>query len=162
MPNGMTSDSGAGDTVGPEEDYPGYPVEESPGSKKGLYYVAAGGAKLKNTGQKRVLIMTREGQLKWVIVQMAKVKKTLSSVSRSNDNNYDVVYSSSGSYMEDCSNGDITKLRRQRGVFVLDAWVVPYKMAMTGKVSFTDIKGKRKTINVGPNTKSKDFMKPAR
>ena len=59
LKQGMTSDSGAGGTVGPEEEeeFPDYPAEESPGSKRGLHYVAAGGTKIKNTGHKRVLIL---------------------------------------------------------------------------------------------------------
>ena len=71
----MTSDSGAGDTVGPASATPDYPLTESPGSKANLYYVAAGGARIKNVGQKLVLIMTKEKQLKWVTVQIANVKK---------------------------------------------------------------------------------------
>ena len=43
-----------------------------------------GGTKIKNTGQKRVLILTNEKQLRCVTVQIAKVKKTLASVSKSN------------------------------------------------------------------------------
>ena len=43
LPNGLTSDSGAVDTVGPAAAYPEHPMEESPGSKRGLHYVAAGG-----------------------------------------------------------------------------------------------------------------------
>ena len=117
----MTSDSCAGDTVGPEDEYPDYPPEESPGSIRGLHYVAAGGNKIKNKGQKKVLILTKEKQLRWVTVQIAQVKKTLASVSKSNDHGFDVIYSKKGSYMEDMESKRRTSLRRERGVFVLDA-----------------------------------------
>ena len=62
--------------------------------------------------------------MKLIVVQIAAVKKTLASVSRSNDNGYDVVYSDGGSYTEDVVSGEVINLRRERGVFVLDAWVI--------------------------------------
>ena len=161
LKNGMTSDSGAGDTVGPEEEFPDYPTVPSPGSKKGLHYVAAGGTKIKNTGQKRVLIFTKERQLRWCTVQIAQVKKTLASVSKNNDYGFEVRYSNSkGSYMEHEKTGEKTMLRRERGVFVLDAWVVPYKMAKSGIVKYTDDDGKMKTVKVGMKNES-DFIRPA-
>ena len=50
--NGLTSDSGAGDTVGPADAYPEYSLEESPGSQRGLHYIAAGGADIKNVDKR--------------------------------------------------------------------------------------------------------------
>ena len=159
---GITSDSGAGDTVGPDEEFPDYPIEESPGSKRGLHYLAAGGKKIKNTGQKRVMILTKEKQLRWITVQIAKVKKTLGSVSKSNDHNFDVHYSNKGSYMEDQKTQEKTALRRERGVFVLDAWVVPFDMAKTGIVKYKDGQGKMRTAKVGRAKDNSDFSRPAR
>ena len=49
----------------------------------------------------------------------------------------------------------------ERGVFVLDAWVVPFEQAKAGKVSFVDPSGRRRAVNVGSNNdKSKEVMKP--
>ena len=145
---GMTSDSGAGDTVGPESEFPEYPTEPSPGSRRGLHYVAAGGAKLRNKGQKRVLIITAEKQLRWVTIQMADVNKTLCSVSKNNDHGFKVVYDKSESYMQDVKTKEKTNLRRQRGVFVLDCWVVPYAMAMSGKVVYRGVDGKKRVATL--------------
>ena len=156
---GMTSDSGAGDTVGPEDDYPDYPLEPSPGSHRGLHYVAAGGNKIKNKGQKRVLILTKEKQLRWVTVQIAQVKKTLASVSKSNDNGFDVVYSKNASYMEEMSTKQQTALRRDRGVFVLDAWIVPYEMIKKGYVIYTDENGRKRRTKL--NRPESSFARPA-
>ena len=161
LKQGMTSDSGAGDTVGPEDEFPDYPTEESPGSKRGLHYVAAGGTKIKNTGQKRVLILTKEKQLRWVTVQIAKVKKTLASVSKSNDHGFDVVYKKAGSFIENEKTKERTALRRERGVFVLDAWVIPYDMAKTGIVKFQNAKGEKQTVRVNRKNEP-DFTRPAR
>ena len=88
-------------------------------------------------------------------------RKTLASVSRSNDNGYDVVYSAGGSYIEDVVSGEVTNLRRQRRVFVLDAWVVPFERTKAGKVRFVDPSKRRITVSVGPkNSKSKEVMRP--
>ena len=48
LKKGITSDSGAGDTVGPDDEYPDYPLEESPGG---------------DDEQKKVMIRTTEKQL---------------------------------------------------------------------------------------------------
>ena len=101
LKKGIVPESGAGDTVGPDDEFPDYPLEESHGSKRGLHYLAAGGEKIKNTGQKKIMILTMEKQLRWITVQIAKVKKTRVSVSKSNDHGFDVLYSSKGSYMKD-------------------------------------------------------------
>ena len=137
-------------------------LEESPGSRRGLHYVAAGGNKIRNKGQKRVLIMTREKQLRWVTVQIAQVKKTLASVSKSNDNGFDVVYSKRkcGSYMEDIESKQRTALRRDKGVFVLDAWVVPYAMIQKGFVTYKDEEGRKHRVKVARPQSS--FARPAR
>ena len=108
LKKGITSDSGAGDTVGPDEEFPDYPLEESPGSRRGLHYLAAGGEKINNAGQKKVMILTAEKQLRWITVQIAKVKKTLGSVSKSNDHGIDVCYSNKGSYMRDVKTQEKT------------------------------------------------------
>ena len=124
--------------------------------------MAAGGEKIKNTGQKRIMILTKEKQLRWITVQIAKVKKTLGSVSKSNDHGFDVLYSSKGSYMKDEKTQEKTALRRERGVFVLDAWVVPFEMSKTGFVKYKDDQGKLKTVRVGRAKNDMDFLRPAR
>ena len=105
--------------------------------------------------------MTQEKQLRWVTVQIANVKKTLASVSRSNDNDYDVVYSNrKGAHMVENVTGDTTELRRERGIFILDCWVVPYEMTKTGVVEYIDTDGQKKSQPVG--RKVKDFIRQAK
>ena len=105
---------------------------------------------------------TAEKQLRWITVQIAKVKKTLGSVSKSNDHGIDVCYSSKGSYMKDVKTQEKTALRRERGVFVLDAWVVPYEMAKTGMVKYKDASGKLKMAKINEKKNNTDFSRPAR
>ena len=77
MPYGGTSDSGASDTVAPEDLFQDYPLKPSPGSIADLWYVGAGGQRIKNRGQRTILVMTKEKKLRWITVQVAAVKKTL-------------------------------------------------------------------------------------
>ena len=122
-----TSDSGAVDTVGPEDLAADYPMEESFGSKPNIHYVGAGGHKMKNLGQRRILVLTKEKQLRWLTVQVAKVKKLLGSVSRNNDCDQDVIYfkGKHGSYIKDNKSGEKIRLTRSRRTFKFDIWVVP-------------------------------------
>ena len=92
---------------------------------------------------------------------MADVNKTLLSVSKNNDHGFKVVYDQSGSYMEEKKSGDRTSLRRQRGVFVLDCWIVPYDMAMSGKVTYKGADGKKRTATLKSN-QIEGFTRPAR
>ena len=69
---------------------------------------------IKNVGQKRVVVRTRKGQIKWILVQIAVAKKTLASEGRFNDNGYGVVYPNGGGYIEGMSSGKVTKARSIR------------------------------------------------
>ena len=91
LPYGGTSDSGASDTVGPLELFEDYPLEASPASKADMWYVGAGGQRIKSMGQRTVLMRTNESKLMWLTVQVAAVKKLLNSVSKHNDGDNEVV-----------------------------------------------------------------------
>ena len=148
MPYGGTSDSGAADTVAPEELFQDYPLKPSPGSIADLWYVGAGGQRIKNRGQRTVLVMTKEKKLKWITVQVAAVKKMLISVSKNNESDNSVVYRKTGSYIEDENDGSKLAPRPFRGTFVLDMWVVPYAMVQTGVVKYVDSNGTKKHVKV--------------
>ena len=60
IPLGITSDSGAADTVAPEELFTDYPLEDCPASLANVWYVGAGRQRIKNKGQRKILILTRE------------------------------------------------------------------------------------------------------
>ena len=138
VPYGGTSDSGAADTVAPEELFGDYPLEPSPGSISNMWYVGAGGQRIQNKGQRTILVMSKEKKLKWMTVQVAAVKKMLISASKNNDCNNEVIYRKSGSYIRDERTGDVLSLRRSRGTYVLDLWVVPHQMGETGLVRYKD------------------------
>ena len=126
---------------------PDYPLKDSPGSLANVWYVGAGGERIKNQGQKQVLVLTKEKHLRWLTVQVAKVKKMLGSVSKNNDCNQRVVYDDE-SYILDKASGEKVMLDRVKGVFKFDAWVVPFAMIKTGKVKYNGADGKSVTVPV--------------
>ena len=146
--HGITSDSGASDTVAPEEFFSDYPLEPSHGSTNNIWYMGAGGQKIRNMGQRKILLLTREKSLRWLTVQVAAVKKMLGSVSKNNDCGHEVIYRKTGSFIKDEATGEKIHLTREKGTFKYDAWVVPFKIARTGEVSFVDKAGKHKKVNV--------------
>ena len=146
--NGVTSDSGASDTVAPDTMFVDYPVEVSPGSLANVWYVGAGGERIKNQGQRCILVLTKEKHLRWMTVQVAKVKKMLGSVSKNNDCGQRVVYDEDESYIMDKSSGTKVNLERVKGVFKYDAWVVPHAMILKGKVTYVNDQGDSCTVLV--------------
>ena len=146
--NGVTSDSGASDTVAPEDFFTDYPLEESPGSRSNVWYVGAGGERIKNQGQRQILILTKEKHLRWLTVQVARVKKLLGSVSKNNDCGQRVVYDTDDSYIMDKVTGEKVHLERAKGVFKYDAWVVPNEMIKKGRISYVDNTGTMRTVPV--------------
>ena len=62
-------DSGAAESVGPPSMAPGVPIHESPGSRMGQAYIAAGGERIPNIGQRILSVVTNEGheaQARWL------------------------------------------------------------------------------------------------
>ena len=102
-----------------------FPVTESPGSESGQYYVSATGDHVANLGQRRLRMLTAEGQLRSMAFQVAKVKKPLASVSKICANGFKVVFDDDGSYLEHKSTGARTAIVKKRGVYVLEAWLMP-------------------------------------
>ena len=144
---GLTSDSGAADTVAPEEYFPDYPLEESASSKKNVWYVGPGGQRIKNKGQKTVLMLTKDRKLRWMTFQIAKVKKILVGVSKNLDAGQRVVYDDE-SFIEDKRTKDRVELERARGVFKFEAHAVPFSMVKAGIVKYVDSSGKLRKVKV--------------
>ena len=82
-------------------------------------------------------------------VQVAVVKKMLISTCKHNDCNNKVVYRKSGSFVRDERTGDLLSLRRTRGTFVLDLWVIPHQMVKTGLVRYKGQQGVPRAVRVG-------------
>ena len=105
---------------------------------------------MKNKGQRTILMMTKEKHLRWLTVQVARVKKTLGSVSKNNSCGQKVVYDEDGSFIEVKKTGQKIGLDFERGVYKFDAWVVPYAMVKRGFISYVDADGKKRNVRVDP------------
>ena len=119
---GLTVDSGAADHVMPI----GWlilTVLASIGSKMGLHYVAADGTRIPNVGQQLVKFMTIDGTWTELVFQLAAINKPLVSVSKLIEQGYRVVFDERGSYIVHKKTQKIIWMRKERGVFVVDAYI---------------------------------------
>ena len=79
--------------------------------------------KIHNKGEQRIPVMTREGSWMELVFQVAKVNKPLLSVSKLIDSDMRVVFDKEGSYVYNKRTDDIVRIKRERGVFVLEVFV---------------------------------------
>lgn len=131
MARGVTIDSGAADNVMPRRMLRGKcgKVRSSAASRAGVHYVAANNGRIRNEGEADLHFTSNEGNpLEWTF-QIAEVNKVLASVSALVDSNHRVVFDKDKktgadiSFITDKSTNVSTKMRRERNVWVVDAWV---------------------------------------
>ena len=123
VPRGFTVDSGAADHVIPFGWIRFIEMVASMGSLAGVHYIAANGHRIANMGQQTINFWTRDGVKSSLTFQVAKVNKPLCSVSKLIDDNFRIVFDRSGSYIMDKATGEVMRIKRERGVFVLEAFV---------------------------------------
>ena len=127
LPRGITVDSGAADSVFPASWLRRSLLSASPGSIAKQFYVAASGTRLGNLGQFLLKFTTREGSEGGLVFQVASVNKPLASVSHLTDIGYCIVFNRHQgrdvSYLLHKDTNTFWKLRRDRGVFVMDAFL---------------------------------------
>ena len=122
-------DTGASANVMPKRmvRHPGR-IRPSPGSIAGVKYVAASGHVIKNDGEYDFPFTTAEGHDQVVTMQIAEVNKALGSVAYFVDSKYRVTYDTDDETGEDISmmvhkpTGTVTKFRRERNIWILDAY----------------------------------------
>ena len=120
----LTVDSGAADTVAPEDELEGFEVDLSEASSEG--FVVADGTKIPNLGKKSALLSAKNWSVpRNIAFQVAPVHKTLLSVSKLTENNHRVVFEPDYAYIEDLASGERTQLVKKNGLYVLRAWVRP-------------------------------------
>ena len=117
-------DSGASEHVASREDFPGYEVRESVGSKSGKHYRGASGHRIRNEGESSVsmIVPAGDGQKSGLsaVFQVAKVTRPLMSVSKiCKDGKYDVLCRDDKAFV--LSRGTrkvIAEFERQNGLYV--------------------------------------------
>ena len=105
-------------------------IRESEGSKHGVHYVAANNGRIPNEGEYDFKFNTIEGTEQCLTFQIAEVNKALCAISNLVDHGFKVVFDKNVKTDQDTSHmlnketGVITRFRRTRNVWVLDAFVV--------------------------------------
>ena len=131
MPRPLVIDSGAAETVIPTEWFPLHGVQESHGSKSGVYYTTADGTPVYNEGEKTLTMSTLDGEhARKMTFQVARVNKALGSVSKIVANGNRVIFDQNGSFIENIWTKDKIWLREDNGVYVLDMVVAPPEKKM--------------------------------
>ena len=132
LPKPIVVDSGAAETVIPEDWLPAHETKASPGSLKNEYYVTADGGKVSNQGPKSVVVSTADGkQCKKITFQVAPgIQKALGSVSQMVSNRNRVVfdmdeYGKDIWYILNKDTGGHTPMQYENGVYVMDMLVGP-------------------------------------
>ena len=122
---GLTVDSGAADHVMPAGWLSFLRIRPSAGSKSGLHYVAANNARMPNQGQSRLKFMSSEGTVASILFQIAAINKPLVSVSKLIDEGHEVIFRQAESFILHKESGKNILLKRERGVFIIDAFASP-------------------------------------
>ena len=128
---GLTMDSGAANNVMPRRMArgKGMRIRPSPGSKRGVHYLAANNARIKHEGECDFPFTADDGQEVSFVMQIAEVNKALCAISYMVDHRYKVVFDRDEktgvdlSHMYNKVTGKYLKLRRERNVWVLDATI---------------------------------------
>ena len=139
--NGITMDSGCSVFVVPSDWLCMFAMEESEGSRRGQQYTAAAkdGKPILNEGQKTIRFVTKDGQKKKVLCQVAKVNKILASIAGICDNNNHVLFRADGGDIIHLADNKKTPFRRNGNIYVLDAWVLnPHWQGETDNAMDTD------------------------
>lgn len=120
----LTVDSGAAETICPAKEVTGIPTQPGEKFAQGVRYTCAGGKKLPNLGEKRMLMVTADSKVQHnMTMQVAEVNRALMSVSRCVDAGNRVVFDDKWSFIEDKKTGHRSTIHRRGNLYVLESWV---------------------------------------
>jgi len=116
----ITIDSGAAESVMPMEILKEIQLKESKGSKAGVQYIAANGGRMPNLGEKQVHFKTSDGAESNVVFQVTHARKPLASVSKMVKKGNRVIFSPSGSYIENIATKKRIDMQEVNGTYQID------------------------------------------
>ena len=116
----ITVDSGAAESVWPEDLMPEVQTKPSIGSQTGVTYIAANGNKMPNLGEKKVHFKTKDGLNSSIVFQVTKVKKPLAVVSKITEKGNWVCFGPNEAYIQNVATGKRTELELHNGTYSLD------------------------------------------
>ena len=130
LARGITIDSGAADNVMPRRFLRGKDaVRPSPASVAGVHYVVANDGRIPNEVEAEFEFQTKDGQQMSWLLQIAEVNETLASVSALVDSGHVVTFNRDDatgidtSFITHKESGRSTRMRRERNVWVIDAYL---------------------------------------
>ena len=129
LKRGITMDTGAHHNVMPKRMAGKRQIRPSPGSKRGMCYVAAGNERIRNEGEITFDFESLEGHRESFVFQIAAVNKALGSGAYMVDHGFRVVYDKDMDTDEDLSymihkkTRRAFRFRREKNVWILDAVV---------------------------------------
>ena len=106
-----------------------YEIRESKGFRMGVHYVAANSGRIANEGEVDLKFHTAEGNKEDMCFQIADVNKTLAAISSLVDRGCKVIFDkdlktrADMSFMTNKITNITSRFRRERNVWVLDAYV---------------------------------------
>ena len=104
-------------------------IRESDGFKAGVHYLAANDGRISKEGEYDFNFETIEGHEQDLTLQIAEVNEAVCAISYSVDKGYKVVFDKNMVTNQDTSHmmhketGTATRFRRQRNVWIFDAFV---------------------------------------
>ena len=116
-------DSGATDTVVPEDSLVTVETVDGAARKAGVEYETADGGWLQNLGEKRFGAVSEEGVNKKLVAQVCGVSKALLSVSRVVKAGDKIVFDDGDSYIEDKASGERIRIQEDGGMYAVKMWV---------------------------------------
>ncbi len=111
-------DSGAGDHVLSRLDIPGFTVEESPGSKAGRHFTAAGGKGLRNEGQALLHLMGNGDAGLRSTFQVAEVTRPRWSVGKICDQGYEARFTKKKAAILNEDGKETLSFERRNGLYL--------------------------------------------
>ena len=125
----VTVDSGAAESVIPQNEVPEYPLKAH---KHDIYYATATGEPILNLGEQQLPMFTPSGRPCAMTFQACEVSKPLASVRRMVQAGSALVFAPDdwgGSFMINTKTLEEEPLREVDGNYILDVWVPPASLA---------------------------------
>ena len=116
-------DCGAEANAFPENMVQSIPLKPSSGSKSGKNFRGAGRDPITARGERSVTSRTEEGQSRRIVWEVCPVGRPLLSVAKITKARNQVYLGEDKAFFKNNKTGQITNLRRERNVWMLDLWV---------------------------------------
>ena len=118
VPFEVVLDSGAAEHVMDGEEAPGYRLEPSEGSKRGVTFKAANGQVIANQGQMVLNLATSVGAPLQSTFQVCSVHRPLWSVGKICDNGCSVTFDAKGATVKSKEGKSVCTFERRNGLYV--------------------------------------------